>query len=412
MSAANTSNLGQILKTIWTQDDINEVFYSDFPLLAMVKKDTSWSGEARVITVPWGQVAIGGSRFDVALANRRPSRVSKMTITTNDYFVIWSVDHKLITLSRNDTGAVMRALDRETKSAMKRMKRTLGWLMYGDGGGSVGSIASISTTTITLNRARDSRNFEPGMELEVYSNSGARYGSVGTNRPGTLTVADGGVNTRTGVITFTATVATAVPLAAANDYLFPTGDYQNVFCGIDSYVPNVADASVGTLWSMLRTDFRNRLAGVRVGGKGQLVEEAIKRSLMRLGDAGGECSHVFLNTEDYYDLEMANQSKKYGTLDTKVGTIGFRGMEFTGHNGKVVSVYPDPECPKNLIYGLDLSDCVFATAGEFPDFLTVNGNKYELEPAANAAQGRIGGYGQFYLETPGNHFVCDRTLAD
>ncbi len=412
-TAANTTNLEQILKTLWTQDDINEVFYSDFPLLAMVKKDSDWVGEARVITVPWGQVGNGSSDFGTALAGRRPSRVSKMTITTNDYFVIWSVDHKLIQLSRNDTGAVMRALDRETKSAMKRMKRTLGWLLYGDGGGSIGSIATagISGATVTLASRRTARNFEPGMTLEVYSNSGARYGSAGTQRIGALVVADGGVNIADGKVTFTVALASAVPSAVAGDYLFPTSDYQNVFTGIGTYVVNDTDVNVGTLWSMDRTVFRNRLAGVRVPAKGLMVEEAVKKALMRLSDAGGECNAIFMNTEDYYDLEMANQSKKYGTLDTKVGTVGFTGIKFTGASGKTVDVYPDPECPKNIFYGVDLEDMLFASAGTFPDFLTINGNKYEMEPAANSAQGRIGGYGQFYIETPGNYFVCDRTLA-
>jgi hypothetical protein len=48
--------------------------------------------------------------------NKGPPKFKQMQIPTRDNFAVWSVDHKLITLSRNQRGALVRALamnDRE-----------------------------------------------------------------------------------------------------------------------------------------------------------------------------------------------------------------------------------------------------------------------------------------------------------
>lgn len=410
MPAATVSNMSALLKDIW-HSSLEQSFYEESPLLAMVPKDTGWSGNSYEVVISYGPTNGRSTAFDVALATRKNSKTTKMVATTNDNYVIWSIDHKLIQLSRNDAGAVERALTTELEGATTKFKRSLCWMLYGNGGGAVARVSttvSPSGSTVTLADRRKARNLEPGDQVEFYSNDGAMYAAAGTNRGVILEVQS--VALQAGTVTFTSAVPAAV---ATGDYIVPLGDYRNAIYGLDAYISNVADASVGTLWTMDRTLSRHRLAGVRVGGKGLQIEDAVKRALVRAGDAGAKPSHIFMNTDDYYSLEMANQTKKLGSaLNEKVGAIGFSGLMFVRPGGGEVRVYPDSDCPKNIIYGLKLDDCVLRTAGPMPDFLTLNGNKYDMEPAANAFQGRMGGYGQFIIHNPGQHFVLDMTLAD
>jgi hypothetical protein len=410
-AAANYSNFSQILKDVW-HDTLEATYYEESPLLAMVPKDTGWSGNAYDVVINYGPVTGRSTKFETALANRGPSKVTRFVTTTNDNYVIWSVDHKLIQLSRNDAGAVERVLTGELERATMKFKRSMCWMLYGDGGGAVARIhasTAPSGTTVTVADKRKLRNIEPGDRLKAYSNSGAIYASAGTERSGGA-VEVSSVSYSSGTITL---VSSAPASWAVSDYLVPEDDYRNVFYGLDSYLPNVTDASVGTIWTCDRTVHRTRLAGVRIGGKGLQVEDAVKKALARGGDQGAKPSHIFMHTDDYYAFEMANQTKKFGSaLNEKVGTIGFSGLVFTKPGGGEVRVYPDADCPKGIIYLLKLDDLLFRTAGDFPGFLTLDGKKFDMEPTANAFQGRMGGYGQFVVHNPGQHIVLDLTLSD
>lgn len=410
-AAATTSNFSSILKDIW-HDTLEAQYYEESPALAMIPKDTGWSGQSYDVVLNYGPTSGRSTVFSTALSNRSPSKMTRMVVTTSDNYIIWSVDHKLIQLSRNDAGAVERVLTGELERSTLKFKRSMCWMLYGDGGGTVARISTAtapSGATVTVNDKRKLRNIEPGDRLKAYSTSGAIYGAAGTERAGGAFEVSS-VSYGAGTITFTSSVPGTW---ATGDYLAPEDDYRNVFYGFDAYIPNVADASVGTLWTCDRTVHRNRLAGIRVGGKGLQVEDAVKKMLSRGGDQGAKPSHLFMNTDDYYAFEMANQTKKFGSaLNEKVGTIGFSGLVFTKPGGGEIRVYPDADCPKNIIYGLKLDDWLLRTAGEFPGFLTLDGKKYDMEPTANAFQGRMGGYGQLVCHNPGNSVVLDLTLSD
>lgn len=412
MTAANTSNTSQILKDIWAEK-LETQYYKDSPFLAMVPKDESWSGQSYDVVINYGPVAGRSTNFNVAKNLKAPSKFARMVVTSNDNYVLWSIDHKQIQLSRNDAGAVERILTGELDRATKKFKRSMCWMLYGDGGG---SIAQISTTTspsgatVTLADRRKIRNIEKGDSIEAYSASGAMYVSTPpTLRAGGPCIVSS-VNATAGTITFESNVPATW---ATSDYLVPSGDSQNAFYGLDCYLPNIADASVGTLWGVDRTLTRHRLAGIRVGGKGLQIEDAVKRALVECSNLGADPTHVFMHTEDFFSLEMANQTKKFGSPLTETASkIGFSGIEFVRPGGSPVRVFPDADCPKGRIYLLNLDDCLLRTAGAFPDFLTLEkGTKYDMEPGANAFEGRMGGYGQFVIHNPGLHGVLDMTLA-
>jgi hypothetical protein len=400
--------MGSILKKIW-HGKLEKVWYEDAPFMAMVAKDTGWTGDTYEVVLSYGTPAGRSCTFNTALAQRAASPVTKMSITRARNFGIWSVDQELIAITKSDAGAVEEAFKGETERAILKLKRSMCWMLWGDGGGAIGQCSAAPVANvITLSDRRKVRNFEIGDVLVAYDGSGAIYTTAPTVRNGGATATVTAVDFEAGTVT----VDSAPAGWTTNDYLFPAGDFQTCFVGVGAYVPNVATASVGTLFSMARTSQRQRLAGLRVGGKGMSIEAAVKFALQEGYTAGASPSHIFMNPADYYALEMANQSKKLGSsLTEKVGTVGFSGLVFTKPGGGDVKVYPDADCPVNTVYGLDMSKWKLRTAGAMPDFLTANGRQYDLEPTANALMGRIGGYGQLICTNPGANWVCDLTLA-
>lgn len=406
MPAATTTNLANILKKVWPRDELEKMFFTNHPLFAMLPKDTSWAGDVRAIQVQYGVTAGRSSTFANAKANKNPSLVARMNVETADNFCVWSIDHKLITLSRNDKGAIVRALEFETKNAMEKFKRSTGMMVFGNGGGSIGRLRSdvtLAGTTFTLNTTRDARKFEVNDVLKLASTDG----TSGSVRAGSLTVT--AVNRKTGVVTVDQNISTGVPTAAASDYIFIEGDFGNWVKGVDFYVPS-SDPST-TAWGMTRTADPIRLGGLRVGGKNMLIEEAIKKALTEAYYEEAEISHIMMNPSDFNSLDLSlGSQRRYA--DEKVGSVGFTGLQFvSGTMSGPVKCFQDPDCPQNVIYGLTMDTWTFASAGDYPDWLNMNGNRYEQEESSNSFEGRIGGYAQMYTTAPGKTFRLDLTAT-
>lgn len=407
MAGATTTNYAAVLKTIWPQEDLEDLFFENMPLFAQMPKDTTWDGEARVITLRYGVTNGRSAKFGNAKANKKASKLKKMTIFTADNFSLWSVDHKLVKLSRSNKGAIIKALTTESESALMKLRRMVGVAMWGDGGGSIGKIktGTISTNTLTLTDKRNARNLEEGDVINLGVDNG--YTASAGVKNGTLEVS--GVNRKTGVITFTTNVAAGIPTAADGDFLFIDGDYAGWIKGAEYYVPANDPGSSGvpvSIWGMDRSPDVSRLAGIRPTVSGLLIQEAVKTCLKEAFDEEAEITHVFLNPDNFLDLEL-DLGTHVRYVDTKVGNVGFTGIQFTKHGGKPVEIYPDADCPYNLIRGFGMNGWVFASAGEFPDFLNFDGSKsLMLEEASNSGEGRLGGYSQAYTETPRDNFVA------
>ena len=405
-SSASTVNYAAALTTIWPQEDVEEQFLTDFWLYAMMPKDTDWDGEARVIDIIYGATNGRSSTFANAKANKKQSKVKKMTIFTADEYSLWSVDHKLARLSRNNKGAVIKALTQESKSAIEKLKRAVQYKLWGDGGGSCGGaqIGSFSTNNITLTDRRKARMLEEGDVINLAVDNG--YTAQAGVKAGTLEVS--AVNRKTGVITFTQNVTAGIPTAANSDFIFIDGDYAVSLKGVEFYVPSNdpgVSSTPTTIWGMLRTADPVRLAGLRGSATGLQIQEAIKAILKEAKNEECKADTIALNPDNYLDLEL-DLGSRVRYVDTKVGNVGFSGIVFTSHGGKTVECYADPDCPYNTIRGFDFSGWTFASPGAFPDFLSMDGGRsLRTEDSTNSGEGRMGGYPQAYTERPRDNFV-------
>lgn len=420
-TAASVTSIPLILKNIW-DDDLFDFMYEDQPFLGLIDKDTSWDGLAQLVSVRYGGMAGRAGTFANAQTNQSPSILAQMQITTADNFATWSVDHKLITLSRNQRGALVRALSDQTEQAMSKLKRSSCWMFWRNGGGAVGQIASIAGSTITLVNIADVRNFDVGDVIDLSADDGT--GGAGVRAGTSLTIT--AIAEDTGVLTFSAGVVASIAGALAADSLFHNGDYNasgssgKAFTGVSAYVPSSAPGTGGvpaSIWGMSRTPHLTRLGGHRFTGTVATAVNDLKAALAGAYRRHCQITHIFASPEVYNAIEISLQgSKRY--LDEKTGTVGFQALAFTSQGGKIVKVYQDADIPKSpdgtktLVYGLNLDTWKFHTADEYPQMLTsvANGStKFALATSANQSEGRIGGYGNLYTNAPGQNFVLSLT---
>lgn len=409
-TAATVANIPQILKNIW-EDDIFDFMYEDQPFLGIVDKDTSWDGLYHIVTVEYGGMAGRSATFSNAQSNKSPPKYKQMQILTRDNFALWSVDHKLITLSRNDRGALVRALAECTEKAMSKLKRSSCWAFWRNGGGAVGRIAAIAGSTITLFDRNDIRNFDLDDVIRLSADDGTGGGGVET---GALVVS--GLNEDTGVITFTTGVVATVATAVVNMFLFHDGDYNAMFLGVPAYVTPSTPGTGGVpaaIWGMDRTDFPTRLGGHRFTGAIATAEDAIKDALAAAHRRNCKITHLFASPEIYNTIE-GNLGVQRRYVDEKVGSVGFKALEFTSQGGKVFKMYSDADIPMNpdadehYVFGLNMDTWKFHTADEYPMWLATianGGGKFMLEENTNQSEGRLGGYGQLYTTAPGQNFI-------
>lgn len=413
-SAATVANVPQILKNVW-QNDIYDFMYEDQPFLGLVDKDTSWDGLYHMITVEYGGMAGRSANFDDAQGNKSPPKYKQMQVLTRDNFALWSVDHKLITLSRNDRGALVRALVESTEKATSKLKRSSCWAFWRNGGGAVGKIAAIAGSTVTLVDKNDIRNYDLDDVIQISADDGT--GGAGVH-VGSLTVS--GLDEDLGVITFSADVVATVALAAAGDFLFHKGDYNKMFLGVPAYVtpsaPGVGGVPI-SIWGMDRSDFPTRLAGSRFTGTVATAEDSIKAALAAAHRRNIKVTHLFASPEIYNAIE-GNLGAQRRYVDEKAGTVGYKALEFTSQGGKTVKMYSDADMPKSAdgltqyVHGLNMDTWKFHTADEYPMWLNTiakGGGKFMVEQNANQTEGRLGGYGQLYTKAPGQNFVLGLT---
>lgn len=404
-----TSN---VLKKIWPQSEIQNLMYDDAPLHAFVTKDTSWTGYTREIVL---QYANGGGHspdFTVAKRNKSTNQFGKMSVELADLYGLWSVEHKAMLATRNDKGAVVKALESATKGALKKIKRDVCWMLYGNGGGAIGRVStstSTGSTTLVFRDAKSLRNIEINDYLVFASDDGRANAGVRAGDPVKVTAKDYSAAS----VTVDQALSTAVSGITTSDYVFLEGFYGAATEGLESYVPEtnpgVSDAPT-SIWGMTRTTDVWRLGGIRVGGKGLLVQEAVKKALKIGRDQGASPDLCMMSTDDFYSLEMS-LGTSVQRVQRKVAEVGFEGIKFISGGSKPMEVYMDPDCPTNIVWLLQSDSWTYSSMGEYPDFLGMNGEKFIQEEASPTFEGRVGGYAQLYCDAPGYNVRLDLTAA-
>lgn len=401
MATLDTTSAAAILKEYYSKQRVEQLTYKDAPLYAMLAKHKDFFGSSYPLPLRLTNPQGASATFSNAQAQKQPSSYKKFQLTRVKDYSLASIETEAMLASESNPGAFLQLATAEIDGALETMKRRLGWAIYGDGSGSIGTVSAEpavdTTTVITLSDVEDIVKFEVGQTVQVRSGATVRLFDTGVSS-GLVSK----VNRDSGVVTIN-TAYTANGTIAANDTINIVGDYNAKISGLAAWVPSTAPGATA-FFSVDRSVDATRLGGVRVTSTGKPIEEALIDAARRVGREGiGNPDYVFSGFSRYASLEKSLGSKiRY--KDVEVAGIGFRGIEISGPQG-TMTVLPDRDCPEDKMYMLDMSSWGLYSLKEPIMLLDQDGNKMLRESTADALEIRVGGYFQMGCVSPGSNAV-------
>lgn len=398
-----TLDVGQataILKEYYSNQRVTQMTYKDAPLYAMLTKVKDFSG--RIYPLPMRVTNPQGrsSTFANAQSQKIGSNYKEFSLVRAKDYSLASISSEAIMASENDAGAFLRLATAEIDGALDSLKRALGWAIYGDGSGAIGTIASYSLVggfaVIALSQVEDVVKFEIGQTLEVRSGATLRSFSTGVS----ITQVSK-VDRDQGIVTLAAISITGSDIVA-NDTTNVVGDYNTKLTGLAGWLPKTTPTSA-LFFGVDRTADATRLGGVRNSAIGKPMDEALIDAARRAGREGGSPDYGFLGFSRYAQLEKTLGSRVIYS-DVEVAGVGFRGIEISGPNGKIV-IMPDRDCPENTGYLLQMDTFALYSLKEPVMILDMDGNKMLRESSADAYEIRCATFSQLGCTFPGANVV-------
>lgn len=385
-----------VLKTLWPQERVENMVYPDHPLLAMIAKDKNFYGENMVLAVRTGDTQGRSATFSDAQANASRFQARKFILTRAKDYQVVSLETEAILATKNDRGALIKALDTEMESGMNNIMKSLAVSLFRGRSGEIGALSADpgTGTTFTLKNINDVTNFEVDMQIVFAADA-----SSALRAGGARTVS--AVNRDTGVITVSAALDAAL---AANDLVFAEGDYvsasDTLKCsGLADWLPSTAPGGSDSFFSVNRSVDPTRLAGLRIDISALNPEEGAVTAYSKIAREGGRPSHEFRNHLDYRNLEISLGSKVCYE-DLRVGEIGFQAIKIHGPKGPV-RLLADQDCPSGKSYSLDMRSLKLYSLEEVPKVLDLDGNKLSRESSNDRWEARIAYFAQLGFVAPG-----------
>lgn len=341
------------LKTRYTMEKVENLTLSNKPFMALIEKNTDFSGEQTVIPLIYGNPqGIAGASRVLAQTNATNIVGAKFNLTAGEYFGSVEIGDRVLMMSRNNQGALLQNKVTECDGLYEAMSNDEAVYLAGNGGGAIGQRLSVAGNVITLSDQNDTCNFEVGMKLKASANDGSD--AAHALRAGTpVTV----VSVERDAGTVTVDNVANITAFANGDFLFREGDFAgntgvSIIKGVGAYI--FPTAAPPALYGMTRTADPQRLAGCRVPTaaiSGLGIEDRIQYlgAYMTGTYRTPPPDTLILNPLDWQRLSSALQT--YGIRDMKDEDtrFGFRVIEWTV-GGQSVKIYADSFFPRGTAF--------------------------------------------------------------
>lgn len=400
MAVLTPSAAAAILKEYYSNQRVQQLTYKDAPFYALLDKVKDFYGSSYPLPMRVSNPQGASATFSNAQAQKQPSNYKKFSLTRVKDYSLASIETEAMLASETNPGAFLQLATAEIDGAMKTMSRRMGWSLYGDGSGAIGTVASYtgSPGVITLTNVEDTVKFELGQTLQI--RNGATVRTLFTATQQALVA---GVDRDLGTITLS--VNSTGTDVAAGDTINVVGDYLAKISGLAAWIPSTTPSNTA-FFGVDRTIDATRLGGVRVASAGKPIDEALIDAARRLGREGqGNPDYVFSGFTRYASLEKT-MGAKVRYKDFEVGGVGFRGIEVSGPQGPI-TVVPDRDCPENKMYMIEMDTFSLYSLKEPIMLLDQDGNKMLRESTADSLEVRVGGYFQLGCVSPGASAVLN-----
>lgn len=426
-SGFTVQNVAGILKELYDDQKVQWLTYKDNPFLAMIKKEEKFPGKYFPVPVVYGLTQGSSATFATAYNNQSSPLIAEFLVTRVADFSLASIDGQTLAAAQTDPGAFIDGAELMIDAAFQNATNRLASAMFRNGAGTISQIASIAfvsgtTYTITLSNPDDAVQHEVNqviVAVQFVDASGAAPTDVATitavNRSaGTLTVTSATNLVSDWPASYYLAIQGDLPTLTNNNFQ-PNGSSTTnsllKLAGLAAWLPISGPASSDSFFGVNRNIDTQRLAGVTFDGSALSLEEALLQGTGRIALNGGRVDTGVCSYATYTAL-ITSLGSKVQYIDQKVGEIGFRGVQVNGAN-TVMSIFPDRNCPDGVIYCLEMDSWCLRSQNPAPHIL-----KYmdEIEilrvPGVDAAELRVGMYGNMYTNKPAHNGVIKVQLQE
>lgn len=392
MTATNALSVA-ILKRRY-QNGISQAQFTKFPVINEIAKKTDFTGDDYAIAIETESPQGLGTDIPGAQAAAQQSKFYRALVTRLEYYGLVRIKGQALrTATMKGDGALVDLWQHELDGIEVSFLKHMEALSMGAGNGVLGTISSGSATTqITLTVVEDVNNFAVGMRVQLVSDT-TLAPTVRTG-VGVITAVDRAGGKLTLAAAWNATISSATDgdsIVRAGDAA--SGSTNNVPAGMRKWLEG--GSTPGTWKNLTRNDDPVRLASQSLDMTGLPMAEAIidLESLIQI--QGHEPKlRLIANPRDMRQVKKTLYGKVAFTSGGGTPTIGFNGAEWEGNNGKI-PVLLSPLCPKQNVFLKRMDTFALYSAGAAP--MPMNFGKENMITLAtdDAAEARIGLYGDF-----------------
>jgi hypothetical protein len=400
--AADQTTYAAVLKQLWPQRRINNLAFQFSAFWAMVEKEQDFYEDIKHVALQYGNPQGRSADFATAQTNAGAARLAKFQVTRISDYAVGIVNGETLEVTRHNKGALLSAIENETKSSLEELANTLSFDLWSVGDGVRGVAGTVGASPdLVLSDVNDVVNFEVGMEIVM---AATRTGAI---RAGSASITD--IDPDTGTLTSDADWNAQITLPVATDFLFVQGDAANAgaikkVSGVPAWIPTTTPTAT-PFFGLDRTTHTDRLGGVRQVGTGfGTIAETVKALGAKIRYRSGRRARpdtCFMNTLDIDNLDIElGSNRRYTRVDVENADIGFDAIEFATPAGRIRAV-EDRYVPVGSIWMTQMNTWKFASVDGAPRIIQHDGNRMLRQTSADGVEFRAVYRGQLYNDAPG-----------
>ena len=391
------------LKELYPEQRIAELVFKNHPLMALMPARTDFFGRQFFVPIRHGKPQGRSHTFANSQIDEFGSLYEGFTIDrVNDYGNA-QITGEAAEAAESEPARFIETLQAEMDGSLSTLGDNMALGSYTNTGGARAKIAAGGVTgdVITLDNPEDIVFFEVGMLITMDTDDGTTGGPAAT--PGSrILIVDEDAGT------FTVNDIADMDTPTGGEFLFVVGDFGLDVAGLDAWLPAVAPTGGDSFFGVDRSVQPSRLAGIRFSaGSGTLIDGLINANA-RLRRSGGRISHFFANPIRVAQLELALEGRK---IINDVPSPTFNGISFqalgvmlaTGN----VPVIADPDCPVDVVYGLQMDTWSRASLREAPRIFDGDGLRFLRIGNSDGFEIRTVARWNQYCNAPGHNIRID-----
>jgi hypothetical protein len=377
------------------------VYNSANVLLGRVKKSYNFTGRKLQISIPQ---SFSGGVGSGSLPKANAARYVAAEITAKKLYARVDIDRETIKASMSSEGAFVKATKEVVKKGVESYMRNMSRILFNDGSGKLGDIASIAGQVVTITDASfKEADLEEKDLVDIV---------VSDDVTGDLSVLDAQleideVDVDNKQVTLVGTIS-SVPAGKTLDSLVMQGSLNNDPQGLKGALqPADATGSLYTIpharrWSAEVIDMTQDKADAKRSSVA-LSTDLLNEMMLKIKKKCGKSPNLIITSfKQYEKLLNLLENKKQFNVNTRAGLksksgadISFSGIEFMSIDG-AVGVFPERFCDDDRMYFLNDNHIHIYHRPDFGWF-DDDGTVFLRKAGHDEYEARYGGYLETYI---------------